>query len=90
MASQKASKEKNSMETEGLRRAQTTALFRAVNPELFVKPNRPIMAFGLITITLCVGYLGYLHAMKENNQQLYEAIDSEGERLMRRRASKWA
>lgn len=48
-----------------------------------------MMAFGLVTITLCVGYLGYMHAMKENDQQLYEAIDSEGERYMRRKTSKW-
>lgn len=47
------------------------------------------MAFGLLSITLCVGYLGYLHAMKENDQQLYEAIDSEGERTTRRKSSKW-
>ncbi|XP_061669248.1 small integral membrane protein 8 [Syngnathoides biaculeatus] len=74
----------------GLKGAQTTTLFKVVNPELFIKPNKPMMAFGLITITLCVGYLGYLHAMKENDQQLYEAIDSEGERVMMRKASKWA
>lgn len=47
------------------------------------------MAFGLVTITLCVGYLGYLHATKDNDQQLYEAIDSEGEKNMRRKTSKW-
>nr|XP_061806841.1 small integral membrane protein 8-like [Nerophis lumbriciformis] len=76
--------------TVGLRGARTTTLFRVVNPELFIKPNKPMMAFGLITITLCVGYLGYLHATKENDQHLYEAIDGEGERLMRRKASKWA
>ncbi|XP_070843627.1 small integral membrane protein 8 [Chaetodon trifascialis] len=75
--------------TPGLRGAKTTTLFRAVNPELFIKPNKPVMVFGLVTITLCVGYLGYLHAIKENNQQLYEAIDSEGERYMRRKTSKW-
>lgn len=51
--------------------------------------NKPVMAFGLVTITLCVGYLGYLHAMKENSQELYEAVDSEGERHMRRKSSKW-
>ncbi|KAJ8008917.1 hypothetical protein DPEC_G00083400 [Dallia pectoralis] len=73
----------------GLRGAKTTTLFRAVNPELFIKPNKPVMAFGLVTITLCVGYLGYLHATKENDQQLYEAIDSEGEKSMRRKTSKW-
>ncbi|XP_036941678.1 small integral membrane protein 8 [Acanthopagrus latus] len=75
--------------TPGLRGAQTTTLFRAVNPELFIRPNKPVMVFGLVTITLCVGYLGYLHATKENDQQLYEAIDSEGERYMRRKTSKW-
>ncbi|XP_028253877.1 small integral membrane protein 8 [Parambassis ranga] len=75
--------------TPGLRGAQTTTLFRAVNPELFIKPNKPVMAFGLLTITLCVAYLGYQHATKENDQQLYEAIDSEGERYMRRKTSKW-
>ncbi|XP_007570677.1 small integral membrane protein 8 [Poecilia latipinna] len=75
--------------TPGLRGAQTTTLFRAVNPELFIKPNKPVMVFGLVAITLSVGYLGYLHAMKENDQQLYEAIDSEGERYMKRKTSKW-
>ncbi|KAM3861186.1 small integral membrane protein 8 [Diretmus argenteus] len=75
--------------TPGLRSATTTTLFRAVNPELFIKPNKPMMAFGLVTITLCVGYLGYLHAVKENDQQLYEAVDGEGERYMRRKTSKW-
>lgn len=111
----------------GLRGAKTTTLFRAVNPELFIRPvrptdellgynciryigvcyqcrllftcyyicglfilqNKPVMAFGLVTITLCVGYLGYLHATKDNDQQLYEAIDSEGEKNMRRKTSKW-
>ncbi|XP_062324473.1 small integral membrane protein 8 [Osmerus eperlanus] len=75
--------------TPGLRGAKTTTLFRAVNPELFIKPNKPMMAFGLVTITLCVGYLGYLNAIKENDQQLYEAVDSEGDRYMRRKTSKW-
>ncbi|KAF3702523.1 Small integral membrane protein 8 [Channa argus] len=74
---------KKGFRTPGLRGAQTTTLFRAVNPELFIKPNKPVMAFGLVTITLCVGYLGYMHAMKENDQQLYEAVDSEGERYSR-------
>ncbi|XP_047429836.1 small integral membrane protein 8 [Mugil cephalus] len=94
MSDQEASKrkenpEKNGLRTPGLRGAKTTTLFRAVNPELFIKPNKPVMVFGLVTITLCVCYLGYLHAVTENNQQLYEAIDSEGQRHMRRKSSKW-
>ncbi|XP_026174893.1 small integral membrane protein 8 [Mastacembelus armatus] len=94
MSDKEASKGKESSgergyRTPGLRGAQTSTLFRAVNPELFIKPNKPVMVFGLVTITVCVGYLGYLHAMKENNEQLYEAIDGEGERYMRRKTSKW-
>ncbi|MCJ8749827.1 hypothetical protein PDJAM_G00192200 [Pangasius djambal] len=79
----------NDSKVPGLRGVRTTSLFRAVNPELFIKPNKSVMAFGLVTITLCVGYLGYLHAVKENSQELYEAVDSEGERYTRRKTSKW-
>ncbi|KAK6488417.1 small integral membrane protein 8 isoform X1 [Huso huso] len=81
-------KEKD-FKTPGLRGIQTTTLFRAVNPELFIKPNKPMMAFGLLTISLCVGYLGYLHAATENTQDLYEAVDSDGTSYMRRKTSKW-
>ncbi|NXY88552.1 SMIM8 protein, partial [Alcedo cyanopectus] len=73
----------------GLRSVQTTMLFRAVNPELFIKPNKPVMAFGLTAITLCVAYLGYLHATVENKKDLYEAVDSEGSSYLRRKTSKW-
>ncbi|XP_008066058.1 small integral membrane protein 8 isoform X1 [Carlito syrichta] len=73
----------------GLRGVRTTTLFRAVNPELFIKPNKPVMAFGLVTLSLCVAYIGYLHATQENKKDLYEAIDSEGHSYMRRRTSKW-
>lgn len=55
----------------------------------FSGQNKPVMAFGLIAITLCVAYLGYLHATAENKKDLYEAVDSEGSRYMRRKTSKW-
>lgn len=54
-----------------------------------VLQNKTVMALGLLAITLSVGYLGYMHAMKENDQQLYEAIDSQGERYMKRKTSRW-
>lgn len=82
------SKEKD-FRNPGFRGVRTTTLFRAVNPELFIKPNKPVMAFGLITLSLCVAYIGYLHATQENKTDLYEAIDSEGHSYMRRRTSKW-
>ncbi|XP_053314587.1 small integral membrane protein 8 [Spea bombifrons] len=83
-----APKEKD-YRTPGLRGVKTTTLFRAVNPELFIKPNKPVMAFGLITITLCISYIAYLHATEENKRDVYEAIDSEGTRYTRRKTSKW-
>ncbi|KAG7254495.1 hypothetical protein CRUP_011445, partial [Coryphaenoides rupestris] len=46
------------------------------------------MALGLLSISLCVGYLGYLHAVKDNTQELYEATDSQGDKYMRRKTSK--
>lgn len=55
----------------------------------FLLQNKPVMAFGLITLSLCVAYIGYLHATQENKKDLYEAIDSEGNSSMRRRTSKW-
>ncbi|XP_063522465.1 small integral membrane protein 8 isoform X1 [Pongo pygmaeus] len=81
-------KEKD-FQSPGLRGVRTTTLFRAVNPELFIKPNKPVMAFGLVTLSLCVAYIGYLHATQENKKDLYEAIDSEGHSYMRRKTSKW-
>lgn len=59
------------------------------NNFFFSCQNKPVMAFGLIAITVCVAYLGYLHATIENKKDLYEAIDSEGSRYMRRKTSKW-
>ncbi|XP_043074518.1 small integral membrane protein 8 isoform X2 [Puntigrus tetrazona] len=73
----------------GLRGVTTTSLFRALNPELFIRPNKPVMAVGLLSLTLCVGYLGYLHALRDDRQQLYEAVDGQGERRMRRKSSRW-
>lgn len=83
-----APKEKD-YRTPGFRGVKTTSLFRAVNPELFIKPNKPVMAFGLFTITMCVAYIAYLHATEENKKDLYEAIDSEGNRYTRRKTSRW-
>ncbi|XP_069829646.1 small integral membrane protein 8 [Dendropsophus ebraccatus] len=87
-AKSNAPKEKE-YRTPGFRGVQTTSLFRAVNPELFIKPNKPVMAFGLFSITLCVAYIAYLHATEENKRDVYEAVDSEGNRYTRRKTSKW-
>ncbi|PIK48091.1 putative small integral membrane protein 8 isoform X2 [Apostichopus japonicus] len=75
----------------GLRGARTTTLFRAVNFELFVKPNKVVMAFGLIALTGSVAYIAYMNAVKENqkDQMMYEQYFEDGSTLMKPKKSKW-
>ncbi|CAH1257758.1 SMIM8 [Branchiostoma lanceolatum] len=74
----------------GFRHVQTTTLFRVVNPELFMRPNKVVMAFGLVTITGCIAYIAYLNASKENQRdQLYVNVSSDGTETVQRRRSKW-
>ncbi|RWS26984.1 small integral membrane protein 8-like isoform X2, partial [Leptotrombidium deliense] len=40
---------------------QTTTLFRITNFELFAKPNKYVMGFGLVAITACVSYIAYMN-----------------------------
>lgn len=72
----------------GLRSVRTTSLFRAVNFELYARPNKGVMGFGLVALTFCVGYIAYLHAQKEN-QELYEAYKEDGSKQMQIKSSKW-
>ncbi|GAB6023324.1 hypothetical protein CHUAL_008127, partial [Chamberlinius hualienensis] len=66
----------------GLRNAQTTNLFRVMNFELFVKPNKYVMAMGITAISLCVGYLAYLNVQKDN-KAVYEGINEDGSKVLR-------
>ncbi|KJE98325.1 hypothetical protein CAOG_08304 [Capsaspora owczarzaki ATCC 30864] len=35
----------------------STTLFRVLNPELFLRPNKYVMAFGLGALTLSLGFV---------------------------------
>lgn len=64
-------------------RGGATTAFRAINPELFIKPNKFTTIVGLLTLSGCVAFMGYLHAMDENQKDLldgsaYKAVDEEG------------
>nr|XP_039255149.1 small integral membrane protein 8-like [Styela clava] len=72
----------------GLRSLRTTSVFRAVNFELYARPNKVVMGLGLTAITLCVGYLAYMNAQSEN-KELYEAYNIDGTTQMQRKSSKW-
>lgn len=49
------------------------------------------MALELVTLSLCMAYIGYLHETQENEDNRYEAVDSEGHShsSMRRKTSTW-
>ncbi|KAG1654610.1 Small integral membrane protein 8 [Nymphon striatum] len=76
--------------TGGLRDVKTTGVFRAVNFELFVKPNKFIMGFGIAAITGCVAYIAYMRAEAENRkEETYVAIGEDGEGKTTRKRSRW-
>ncbi|CAK8686842.1 unnamed protein product [Clavelina lepadiformis] len=75
----------------GLRGLKATAAFRALNFELFVRPNKVVMGLGLAAITGCVAYIAYLNAVTENKTVgVYEVYDVEGSvQTTQRKKSKW-
>jgi len=70
-------------------RVQSTALFRALNFELFVKPNIVVMAIGITSVTACVAYIAYWNSTAENRKSSYMALNEQGELEKRQRMSKW-
>jgi hypothetical protein len=53
-----------------------TRLFKLMNPELFIKPNRPVMILGLITVSSLIGYFIYdnyqYRLEKEREREQYQ------------------
>lgn len=76
-------------------KAGATTAFKAINPELFIKPNKFTTVIGLITLTGCVSFMAYLHAMDENKQiikdsETYKALDEDGNfAKVEKRRSRW-
>jgi len=73
---------------DGVRSVRTTNVFRAVNFELYAKPNKFVMGIGLIAITGCFGYLAW---MRNNHKQrnLYTALDENEQLIVREKTSRW-
>ena len=82
---------KNVRETtpgDGLRSLRSTSLFRAINFELYVKPNKTIMLLGVIAMLGCSGYIFYMNSgQRKNNYQTM--MKSDDTVVLVRKASKW-
>ena len=55
----------------------TTTLFRITNFELFVKPNKYVMTFGLLMSSFCFGYLIYMNYDYDNQLQKQNAFNNQ-------------
>jgi len=73
---------------EGIRSLKTSGVFRAVNFELYARPNKWIMGFGMIAITGCIGYLAWMKN-QHRSQGLYTAMDDQDQLYLTKRKSKW-
>ena len=73
---------------EGIRSLETSGVFRTLNFELYTRPNKFVMGFGLIAITGCIGYLTW---MKNQEQEagLYTAMNDKDELYVTKKRSKW-
>ena len=73
---------------EGIRSLKTSGVFRAVNFELYAKPNKYMMTFGICAFSFCVGYMIY---MKESwrKEKVYTVINDKDELVMTKKKSRW-
>ncbi|KAK2166429.1 hypothetical protein LSH36_39g09066 [Paralvinella palmiformis] len=84
-----ASSSKSGFREPGWRRLDSTAAFRAVNPELFIKPNKVVMSIGVAAIVGCVAYIGYLNLKTDKTKETYLAINEKDELQRHYRTSRW-
>ncbi|KAI9558557.1 hypothetical protein GHT06_015345 [Daphnia sinensis] len=73
---------------DGLRSVKTTGVFRALNFELYVKPNKIIMILGLVAIAGCAGYITYMKT-KYENMGYYVAVREDGSKQLHTKKSRW-
>lgn len=81
-------KKNESTPGDGLRSLRSTMLFRAVNYELYVKPNKGIMLFGAVAMLGCTAYLYYMRH-NHDGTKYYSMVESDGNVVMKKKTSKW-
>ncbi|KAL0106578.1 hypothetical protein PUN28_016343 [Cardiocondyla obscurior] len=73
---------------DGLRSLRSTTLFRAVNFELYAKPNKAVIIFGIAAMLGCTGYMFYMNTnQKRNNYRTI--VKSDDTMVLVEKASKW-
>ena len=57
----------------GLRSLRSTPGFALFNFELYARPNKFVMVFGLTALTGCVAFLAYMNVKSENKDTAVES-----------------
>jgi len=73
---------------DGIRSLRSSPMFRAINYELYVKPNNVVMAMGLVAISGCIGYILYMRS-KYESMGFYTAVEADGSETFKKKVSKW-
>jgi len=70
-----------------------TTAFKAINPELFIKPNKFTTVVGVIALSGCVAFMAYLHAIDENKkdrEKIQKTFDDDGKYVgVHEKKSRW-
>ncbi|KAK6174375.1 hypothetical protein SNE40_017665 [Patella caerulea] len=73
----------------GFGKAKSTSVFRAVNFELYAKPNKFVMTVGLTAFLGCVGYMIYMNVTDDKKSNHYNTINLDGSITARAKTSRW-
>ncbi|CAO1394992.1 unnamed protein product [Diamesa hyperborea] len=73
---------------DGLRSLKSTLGFRAINFELYAKPNIVIMVIGVISITSVFGYIAWMRH-KYEGMGYYTAVQEDGTEVFTKKKSRW-
>ncbi|MPC14402.1 Small integral membrane protein 8 [Portunus trituberculatus] len=73
---------------DGIKSIRTTSVFKAVNFELYVKPNIVVMGFGTVAILCSAIYLAYMKSQLKESKT-YVAIGEDDSKVLLLKKSKW-
>ncbi|KAL8598335.1 hypothetical protein ACOMHN_047656 [Nucella lapillus] len=68
---------------------QSTTAFRAINFELFVRPNKFVMGLGVTLFVGSIGYIMYMNLTDDTRKKTYVTMDGDGTLSSRPRVSRW-
>ncbi|KAK6621592.1 hypothetical protein RUM44_001399 [Polyplax serrata] len=80
--------EKKSTPGDGIRSMKTSNLFRALNFELYVKPNNIVMGMGATAFVAFLGYVVYMR-YKYEKMGYYPSVNVDGTEQYHKRRSNW-